>query len=130
MKRVLAALLFAAVLAGGSAAYATHLSTAAKSLGAGTAAVRKCGSASWALTPIYSADTTTVTGVRVGNIATECLMAGDTLSVAATTATASATGSVTLSATTVQPVAVAFSGAASSLPTTAVDRLAASVAGP
>lgn len=130
MKRVLAALLFAAVLAGGSAAYANQLSTAAKSLGAGTAAVKTCGSASWTLTPVYSADTTTVTGVRVGNIATECLVAGDTLSVAATTPAASATGSVTLSAATVQPVAVAFSGALTSLPTIAVDGLAASVAGP
>lgn len=130
MKRVLAALLFAAVLAGGSAAYATHLSTAAKSLGAGTAAVRRCGSATWTLTPMYSSDTTTVTGVRVGNIAAECLAAGDTLTVAATTATTSATGSVVLSAADVQPVAVAFTGATTSLPTIAVDRLAASVAGP
>ena len=130
MKRLLAALLFAVALAGGSAAYANHLSATAKSLGAGTVAVPKCSSGSWTLTPQYSADTATVTGVIVSGVATACTNAGDTLTVVATTAALTATGSVTLSASTVQPVTVPFSGTPSSLPTIAVNRLAASVVGP
>lgn len=129
MKRVLVALLFAAAMAGGSAAYAGHLSATAKSLGAGAATVEKCSSASWVLTPQYSADTTTVTGVIVSGIATACLTAGGTLAVAGSTATLSATGSVPLSAATTQPVTVPFSGVPSSLPTVGVTHLGAAVAG-
>jgi hypothetical protein len=130
VKRLLAALLFAATMAGGLAAYANSLSVAANSLGAAGVTVPKCSSASWTLTPQYSADTTTVTGVIVNNIATECLVAGDTLTVVGSTASQTATGSMTLSALTVQPVTVPFSGAPSSLPTLAVTNLAASVVGP
>lgn len=129
MKRVLVALLFAAAMAGGSAAYAAHLSADAKSLGAGTATVGKCSSASWTLTPQYSADTTTVTGVIVNGIAPTCLTAGGTLTVAGRTAALSATGSVPVSTATTQPVTVPFSGVPSSLPTVGVTHLGAVVVG-
>ena len=112
-------------------AYANSLaSVTSKSLGASGVTVPECGSGSWTLTPQYSADTTTVTGVIVNGIDTACLNAGDTLTVVATTATQTASGSVTLTPATTQPVAVAFAGSPSSLSTTAVDRLAATVTGP
>jgi len=131
VKRLLAALLFAATVTGGAAAYAASLSSvASKSLGAGAAPVPGCDSASWTLAPQYSADTTTVTGVIVNGIATACLDAGDKLTVVATTATQEATGSVTLSPLTTQPVTVAFTGSPGSLATTSVNRLAAAVTGP
>lgn len=131
MKRLLAALLFAATVAGGIVAHANSLSSVtSKSLGAAGTAVPGCGSASWTLAPQYSVDTTTVTGVIVSGIDAACLDAGDTLTVVATTATQTATGSVTLTPATTQPVAVAFTGSPASLSTTAVDRLAAAVTGP
>lgn len=130
MKRLLAALLFAVTVAGGAAASASTLSSvAAKSVGAGSAVVPKCGSGAWTLSPQYSADTLTVTGVTVSGIATACLNAGDKLTVVATTASQTATGSVVLSSSTTQPVTVPFAGSPTSLPTASVNRLAASVTG-
>lgn len=130
MKRLLAALLFAATVTGGTAAFANVLPTAAtKSLGAGSAPIGKCDSAAWTIVPQYSADTLTVTGVTVSGIPTSCLAAGGTLRVAGRTTAVSATGSVTYSVASVQPITVAFSGAVASLPTTAVTHLAAVVEG-